>query len=443
MATLSKARKVAIWGIGREGKQAIAYVRERCPDVVITAIDDKALGPIVDVSVDAVLSGESGCQALARGQFDVVIKSPGVSLYRPEIEGAVANGTVITSATNLWFEDNPTARTVIVTGTKGKSTTTRLLAHLLQSEGADVAVLGNVGSPPLGQHPGRDFTVFELSSYQLADFAYCPTLMVLTNLYKEHVPWHGSVERYFLDKLQTAKRNSRLPLVANAQDANTVTYLKGRRNTVWYNVESGYHSSEGQLLFGTTAIPVKESPLKGEHNLSNLAAAATAFNDLTGKTWREDAPIDLCSFRQLDHRMQEFDIGGGVLCVNDSIATVPEATLAVLQTYPNRPKILLLGGSDRQQDYGPLLKKLPELGIKALCLLPDTGARIADQLERAGNTIPVRSCITLADAVSHAVSISTSGDIILLSPAAPSFTQFKNFEERGKSFMDLCSRLKP
>src|SRR4051812_43430187 len=177
---MPSSERAAIWGLGREGRAALRHLKTTRPDLDITILNDT---PVAD-SPDGVrvLTGEDAMHALTSGEFVFVVKSPGISLYRPEVAAAQARGTRFTSGTNLWFEHYPQAKTIVVTGTKGKSTTSRLIHHLLVTHGLDARLLGNVGVAALEEAPGRDWTVFELSSYQLADFAHAGDIALVTNL---------------------------------------------------------------------------------------------------------------------------------------------------------------------------------------------------------------------------------------------------------------------
>lgn len=433
--TISKnTRTVAIWGLGREGLAALAWMRERYPSCAVTILNDTPLSEAPD-NVPALI-GDDAAQALRSGRFEVVIKSPGVSLYRPEIAAARAKGTRFTSGVNLWFRDNPSASTIAVTGTKGKSTTVRLLHHMLKQAGMDVALIGNVGVAALGQRPGRDLTVLELSSYQIADLYAAPNIALVTNLYIDHTPWHGGVEQYHLDKLRLIANPTTIA-VLNANSDRLVEKVGDRTNSIWYGRADAYHALGGQLLHGEHLVETSTFPLRGAHNLENLAAACTVC-DLVGVTGVRQR-VDLSGFAQLRHRLEEFRGRDGRLCVNDSISTVPEATLMALGAYASQKVALFLGGNDRGQDHDTLLDHLAKArNIDCVVLLPDTGARIAQEMSAATFNFPVHKAASLAEGVELAFATASQSTVFLLSPAAPSFGHFRDFEERGDRFIDLC-----
>ncbi len=251
-------KRVAIWGFGREGRATLSAVRQQFPDQHITVFCSEAEAASIDSREPEApsLPTASGKMAGVRGgrqnlpqqseldasplhpalspiagnggdgfnasltivarqpdlaaltQFDIVIKSPGISPYKSPLPDAVQAGVQFTSASALWFAENPDARTICVTGTKGKSTVTALIAHILRNSGRCVALAGNIGMSLLDlANPPRvpDWWVIELSSFQTRDFEGAPTIAVITNLYEEHLDWHGSRENYVADKLAIGK----------------------------------------------------------------------------------------------------------------------------------------------------------------------------------------------------------------------------------------------
>jgi UDP-N-acetylmuramoylalanine--D-glutamate ligase len=437
MTISADTKSVAIWGFGREGAAALDFLRAYHPRVAITVLNDEPLGDKALAALGEIPSffGAEAGRELARGAFQVVIKSPGVSPYRPEVEEAKRRGTDFTSVTNLWFEKNPTAKTIAISGTKGKSTTSNLVFQMLSTAGKDTCLIGNGGVPALTQVAPRDFAVLELSSYQIADLRHAPTIAVLTNLHPEHAPWHRSVDRYFADKLRLAELRSETILVANHADPRLRAHFVERPNTVWFNAPTGFEVRDGALLRRGAPFETPSFRLKGQHNLSNLAAALTVA---------EIVGLDLAAseraaagFGGLPHRMAEFVVGD-VLCVDDSISTIPEATIAALRSYPDRDACLLLGGTDRGQNYGELYEFLRQSRVKFLALLPPNGARIAEELTALTHTCESLLAKDLDEAVEACFRRLNSGDLLLLSPAAPSFGQFSNFEERGRVFEELC-----
>ena len=437
MAIFDGARRVGVWGYGREGRAVLRFVRTQHPRAVVTVLLDEMAYDLDLPTGVALLSGDRAKAAIAGGNFDVIVKSPGISLKRQEIIDAKAAGTRVTSSTNIWLEANGTAGTIGVTGTKGKSTTSTLILHMLRAAGRDAKLLGNAGTAAIGEPPAVDHTILELSSYQTADLDRAPALVVVNNLYPEHVPWHGSVEAYYADKLRLATLDPSVPAILNYRDSEIRKRLGDRPNVTWFNDGHGYTAVGGSLSYRGRGVSLSGAVPKGEHNLSNVAAAATValMLDALEDPWS----IDLGSFATLPHRMEEFAVGA-LTCVDDSISTVPQATMAALSVYAGRPIHLILGGSERGQDHAALPDAIRAAGVASLWLLPDTGRRMEGEFAGKLDGVVVTPVADLDAAVQGACEMAGEGDVLLLSPAAPSFVQFKSFEERGDRFRVLCER---
>ena len=214
------AARVAIWGLGREGQAAIRFLRTRHPKLPLLLLDD-AEDARAPAGFDGIACAFGARQiASTLGDVDVIVKSPGVSLYRPEIESARDHGIEITSLLNLWFAERVDLTTICVTGTKGKSTTASLIAHMLRKLGRRVALVGNIGVPITEIDPATaDYAVIEVSSYQAADFDRVCDVAVLTSLFPEHLDWHRTLEAYYRDKLNLLRHSRRAIVNRNAAAA--------------------------------------------------------------------------------------------------------------------------------------------------------------------------------------------------------------------------------
>ena len=204
-------QRVAVWGLGREGRAAIAFLRQRHPSLPLLVLDDAQDGRASE-GLGAGIGYVFGVDRIAGAldKIDIIVKSPGVSLYRREIQAARAAGTHVTSLLNLWFAERLDLMTICVTGTKGKSTTASLIAHILARLGRRVALVGNIGIPITGiDNVAADVAVIEISSYQAADFDGLCDVAVLTSLYPEHIDWHLSVENYYRDKINLLNHSRR------------------------------------------------------------------------------------------------------------------------------------------------------------------------------------------------------------------------------------------
>ena len=287
-------RSIAIWGFAREGQAALRFLRERDPELAITVLDDADSPRDADV---ALISGRDAIAA-AIGRFDVVVKSPGISLYDPLVSQARADGVRFTSLLNLWFATAPACRTICVTGTKGKSTTAALIAHMLRGVGWNAVAAGNIGVP-VTELPrcGLDAAVIEVSSYQAADFSGLCDIAVLTSLFQEHLDWHGSVAAYRRDKLNLL-RHARRSLINREALAVVAAVLDLKQlNHDTFAVSS--------------ALQVNNHYLARPHNLSNLAGALAVAQSLgvDGASALRSAE----DFPPLPHRQQEIAEVDGVL----------------------------------------------------------------------------------------------------------------------------------
>ena len=438
---MGKEDRIAILGIGREGQVAWRHLREHYPGRHLTLIAEAPPDPEFSEQLmekDSLLIGPLSEAGL--NSFDVLVRSPGISLYRNSIQQAIENGVKIVTPSSLWFAHNPEEKTICVTGTKGKSTTSALLAHMLRSCGYRVILAGNIGLPLLACEDREvDWWVVELSSYQLADLQAKPDISVILNLSSEHLDWHGSEKRYHQDKLRLADLAAGNPVVANAADPVLKAALSGRENVVWFNAGSGIRVSGNRLCEGGDEVQaIIPEGLPGVHNLSNLAAALTVLH-LVGAD-QQSALESLPSFSSLPHRLQTLGERGGVQFVNDSISSTPFATVAALEAFSGREVTLIVGGLDRGLDWTPYMSSLRGLLPCAVVGVPDNGPRIVRQMKDL-DLVPLKGLhesANLSDAVELAKGLTPRGGIVLLSPGAPSFPQFRDYRDRGRKFAQLC-----
>src|SRR5438270_3567103 len=244
-------RRVAVWGLGREGRAAIAFLRQRHPSLPLLVLDDeeRQAPDGLGTGIDCAFGPDRIARAL--DNIDVIVKSPGVSLYRREIQAARAAGTHVTSLLNLWFAERLGLTTICVTGTKGKSTTASLIGHILARLGRRVALVGNIGIPITGIDSARaDTAVIEVSSYQAADFDGRCDIGVLTSLYPEHIDWHLSVENYYRDKINLLNHGRRRIIhPATAEIVERFADGSPARQD-FFDDECGIHHSGTEILDG-------------------------------------------------------------------------------------------------------------------------------------------------------------------------------------------------
>jgi UDP-N-acetylmuramoylalanine--D-glutamate ligase len=429
LTELERAR-VAVWGYGREGRAALAALHRRFPREVLTLFcseQEAGAARVEGVNVETV---QPDAAALAR--FDIVIKSPGISPYKPPIPEAVAAGVKFTSGTALWFAENPQAHVIAVTGTKGKSTTSAMIAHLARSLGVRTALAGNIGLPLLELLDGEaQLWVVELSSFQTGE-AGPLEVGVITSLYEEHLDWHGSRTHYATDKLKLACASR--TLIVNAGQGELLARTAAHPRRVTFGDSAGWHVRDDAIARGDERIlPLSAIPLPGEHNAMNVCAALAAI---------ECAGLDavaaarhVAGFKPLPHRLQSLGVRGGIEYVNDSISTTPHATLEALRSLHGRAVTVLVGGFDRGVDWNPFVEYVAKHPPHAIVAMGANGVRIAESLHAAG--IPVTQADALDAALRSARAATSVDGVVLLSPGAPSFDQFTDYAERGRKFARL------
>ena len=445
-----EGRRVALWGWGREGRAAHHAVRSRLPSLPLTlfcsdaeAVEAAALG-------DAYLSIEMQVTAERLSAFGIVIKSPGISPNTPTALSASASGTRFIGGTGLWFgehagDDGVVAHTFCVTGTKGKSTTTSLLAHLLRAAGRRTVLAGNIGLPMLevlDPQPAPDEWAIELSSYQTGDVAASgarPDVAIVLNLFPEHLDWHGSEARYIEDKLKLVTAAHPRIAVLNAVDPRLVALELPRSDVRWFNHADGWHLREDDLYRGDVFVmDTRPLPLPGRHNRSNLCAVLTAL---------EARGIDALplaahaqSFRPLPNRLQAMGTRDGITWVNDSISTTPHATLAALECFAGRRIALLVGGHDRGVDWSDFAAHMRHEAPATIITMGANGPRIHALLAPVACDAGFRliGVETLPEAMSAAREALGDDGVVLLSPGAPSFGQYRDYVARGRHFAELA-----
>ncbi len=361
-------------------------------------------------------SGEDYLQSVYH--YDIVIKTPGISLKdfdTKEVE--------ITSQTDLFLSQFH-RQTIGISGTKGKSTTTSLIYHLLKESGHDAILTGNIGIPCfdiMEQIGSQSVVVYELSAHQLEYVHNSPRVGVLLNVFEEHLDHFGSFERY-----KQAKFN--LLRYMGAED-----YAVVHDSLTMETLELGVNS----VTFSRMEYDIDEEalPILGPHNFLNAKAALCACAAY-GIDVQEVIP-HLYSFKPLEHRLEPVGTFGGVSFVNDSISTIPQAAIAACETL-HKVDFLLLGGFDRDIDYTPLVDYMMEHPVPHLLFTGRAGDRMMQMMKSRGVASNLVVYHNMEGAFDYLKTHSKPGDVCLLSPAASSYDQYKNFEERGRKFKLLA-----
>jgi UDP-N-acetylmuramoylalanine--D-glutamate ligase len=434
-------RKVGILGLGREGRAAREYLRSVFPELELALICESPPDQAFTAQLgetDRLITGPLSRARLER--FDLLVRSPGISPYRPSVHAAMKAGVEITTPSNLWFAAHPGEKTICVSGTKGKSTTSALIAHALRSCGYRACLAGNIGRPLLScDDKDVDWWVIELSSFQLADLKAKPAVAVMLNLSEDHLDWHGSESVYRRDKLRLVELAGDSPVIVNAADPVLADALSGCTDITWFNSAAGIHVEGSLIRDGEEVLPLHvPEELPGPHNLANIAAALSVLKVIGADVLRAARGISL--FQSLPHRLQLVGERDGVRFVNDSIASSPVATAAALQAMSGRPVTLIIGGLDRGLDWTPYMRAFESDMPQAVIAIPDNGPRIISTLQNSGlhAELGFHEAADLAEAVELAEKITVAGGVVLLSPGAPSFGQFADYRDRGRQFARFC-----
>ena len=445
-----EGQRVALWGWGREGRAAHRALRRRLPTLPLTLFcsadelgEAQALG-------DALLIVDTDASAERLSAFDVVIKSPGISPYRPEALAAAERGTRFIGGTTLWFAEHAGARTICVTGTKGKSTTSALLAHLLRAGSHRTALCGNIGLPmlellDLDESSGAlppEFWVIELSSYQTRDVAasgVSPEIAVATNIFPEHLDWHGSEARYIDDKLALFTAAKPRIAILNGDDRTLAALALPDSEVRYFGGTDGWHLRGDVVYRGIHAVfDTRDVPLPGRHNRGNLCAVLAAIEAL-GLDAETLAP-HAATFQPLPHRLQTLGVRDGITYVNDSISTTPHATLAALDCFRSRRVALLAGGHDRGIDWTDFAHTMRDNAPAAIVTLGQNGPKIHALLAPLAEAVgfALVDAADLPEAVARARALLDGEGVVLLSPGAPSFGAYRDYTERGRHFAALA-----
>ncbi|HEX6420624.1 MAG TPA: UDP-N-acetylmuramoyl-L-alanine--D-glutamate ligase [Acidimicrobiales bacterium] len=429
-------RRVGVWGLGVEGRAAVRRLGALGVDPVL--VDDHPPDGGVD-GRPVVATAGGGLDAL--GRCEVVVKSPGISRYRPEVAHLASAGVAVVGGLGLWLAGADRSRVVCVTGTKGKSTTTAVAGHLLDRLGHRVMVGGNLGVPPFDPDAPADvdYWVIEVSSYQATDVPVSPPVVAVTSLHPDHLTWHrDDAETYYTDKLSLCTQPGADLTVANGDSP----LLRARRDRLGPRVE-----------WITTSGPVPPDDwtaglgLLGAHNHRNALIARACLVALGVEAARDDAALARAAegFAHLESRLRPLGTVGGVLFVDDSLSTNVLPTLAAVEAFPGRRVAVIVGGQDRGIDYAPLAAGLAARTDPTMVAITASEAapRMHDAFRAAGDAPPglrVVACAGLDDAVAAALRWARPGGVVLLSPAAPSFDRFRDYRERAAAFAAAMAR---
>ena len=463
-----REKKCAVIGLARAGVPAARFLAERGNRVV--GYDSK---PFEELSDEAraleklgvkIKAGEHTFAGL--NQYDMIILSPGLKIHHEPLKSALAacegGGREIIGELELAARHCPSPM-IAVTGTKGKSTTVKLIAELLQACGENVVRAGNTGTPLIAELPNlspQSWAVVEVSSFQLERApTFKPRIAVLLNLLADHQDYHTSLDQYWTTKLKLFA-NQKVGDVAifNTDDERTrdaaSKYFDGDLRVLLSSGTSLQTTGvqEGQLGFDcggefVSLLPIENIPLRGAHNVANVAAAlaavVAAISEAKVRECREALGVALRNFQSLPHRLEIVARKDGITWVNDSQSTIPEAAIAAIKAFPS-PVTLIAGGRNKLDDlsgYDPLGEAIAG-GVAHLITIGEAASIIADASEKCGlKKSQITAAESLTNAVKSAKITTPSGGTVILSPACASFDQFSSFEDRGEQFRAAVSEL--
>lgn len=428
--------KIAIAGYGAEGVSNYAYWNTPGNDVVI--VDEREI-PADELPLEAnVITGENAFSRL--NGFDIVVRTAGLAPRKITTDGKVWSGT------NEFFAKCP-APIIGVTGTKGKGTTSSLIASLLRAAGKTVHLVGNIGQPALDVLPeiqSDDIVVYELSSFQLWDLERSPQVAVVLMIEPDHLNVHKDFEEYVSAKARIAAGQLTVDrVVYNASNIHAVNIAQlSPGQLLPYPSERAAHVRDDIFYYGDTELcSTSYLQLPGQHNIENALAAITAV-----WSWVQEPEIiaeGLRSFVGLPHRLELVRELDGVQYYNDSFSSAAGATVAAIHAF-TAPEIVILGGIDKGADFSELadtIKQAPN--VKQLIIIGEIRHKLADILHQhgVGRAAQVIDAQTMTGVVEAAVKIAVPGDIVILSPACASFDMFKDFYDRGNQFRSIVQGL--
>ena len=448
-----RGRKVAIIGIGVSNIPLIEYFHDLKSEV--TVFDNKEIDDIDKTVVDKIVNfgmsfsfGKNYLEKLTG--FDIIFRSPSCLPNLPELVKEAERGAIITTEVEMVLELAP-CRTIGVTGSDGKTTTTTLISEILKQEGFNVWLGGNIGIPlftKISEMLPEDIVVLELSSFQLMDMKISPNVAVITNITPNHLDKHTDMDEYIMAKKNIFKYQTKDDLlVLNFDNPITKSFKdEAKGESIFFSsknkIEDGYIIDNGVIKLCKDGLryhvyDTKTMILRGVHNFENASAAIIATKRFVKL---ENAIEVFNTFKGVEHRLELVkETKTRIKWYNDSVSSSPTRTMAGLNAFALRNLILIAGGYDKNLDYEPLAKPIID-NCKILILLGQTAEKIEKavkkELKHSNKTIDIYRCDSLKETITLANDLAVKGDIVLFSPASASFDMFKNFAERGKIFKE-------
>lgn len=438
-----KNKKIAILGFGVEGQSTYRFIRKYLKEIPLTIINLEEVNDNLLLEGDNNLSFVYGTHYLETlEEYDVIMKSPGISfkeLVLTNIKDKIFSQIELLL---LFYSKN----VIGITGTKGKSTVSTLIYQVLKEQNQDVYLVGNVGIPvfdEIDKFKENTKVVVEMSSHQLEFVKHSPHIGVILNLFEDHLDHAGSVEHYHEIKMHMFKYQTKDDISIFCSDNDTLNnkVLSNNYHSKLYPIQLEYNQDKTSLFDNkvmyqdkTLYIDDNKRNILGKHNLENIMAVIMITHLLNFDLIKAKETIDL--FNGLEHRLEFVGEIEEVKYYNDTIATIPEATIGGIEAL-GQVNTLIFGGMDRGINYTEFIDYLRKSNIEYLICMPDTGHIIGKQLLEYKSDKELIFVETLEEAVKMAKTVTKKGMICLLSPAASSYGFFKNFQDKGEQYKKL------
>lgn len=452
-------KSILIIGMAREGISTAEFLLSHLENSNVRVTDSKTLDRL-DPSWAKLLEKNQNISQIETSQvknkkFDFVFKTPGIpkKVIKDKYQLKISSEQLI-SNTQLFFdlinslEKKPL--TIGVTGTKGKSTTSSQIFHILKQGKVNAILGGNIGVPPLkllenNPHPEKKVYVLEMSSHQLVELTSSPQIAIVQDISPDHLNYYPDFESYLMAKSHICKFQKISDLVIYNSDSKTATKIANLSpgEKIPFSIKENILNEDSNNKKIIELIKNSPTPLVGKHNLYNTIPAVIIAKKLHISD--EEIRKAVASFKSVPHRIELIKTINNVNFYNDSAATAPEATIAALQSFEEKPIILITGGSEKNVKFDKLAKTIINSNVKFLVLFPTTGEKILRAIKEIDPKHLLIKNSQFAQDMKEAVKLSQehsiSGNVVLLSPACASFNMFKSYEDRGNQFRDLVNQL--
>lgn len=443
--------RIAILGFAGQGKAAYEYWRQSGNELMICDADTSITAP------DGAQTRLGADYLKNLHEFDLLVRTP--ALHPRDIQAANPDHPEIldkvTTVTNEFFKVCPTKNIIGVTGTKGKGTTSTLIAKILEAAGKTVHLGGNIGIPPLDMLKADiqpdDWVVLELANFQLIDLKHSPHIGVCLMVVPEHLNWHNDMEEYvtakqhiFLHQLPEDltvynRNNAHSTEVASVSLGTKLSYEVPGPGALPTSRTGAYVDNDTIYMNDVPVCLASEVALLGHHNLENVCAAIAATWELVLHNVEHIKQV-ITTFKGLEHRLEFVRELNGVRYYDDSFGTTPETAIVAIQAF-EAPKVVILGGSDKGAEFAELAQVVKANNVKAVVTIGFTADKIQQALHAAGYDHVIDGGDTMENIMKAVQSQVASGDVVLLSTGCASFGLFKDYKDRGEQFKKAVQAL--